>query len=248
MTLGEHLEELRSRVIRSLLGTMVGFILTFIWVEEVIAFLGRPLDPIIDAYKDEPESPIRFIQTHPAGAFIASMKIAFFAGIIVASPYILHHIWAFVAAGLYKHERRSVKYYAIPGFLLFLAGASLAYFFVLPWALEFLVAWAYDAGIDSYLDIASYISLIAWSMFVFGLVFQLPLIMVFLMRVGVVEPDTFRKYRRHAIVTSFASAMLLTPPDVITQVALAGCMTVLYEGAIIVGTRVAQPRVSENGA
>ena len=241
MTLGGHLEELRSRIIRSLLGTLIGFILTFIWVEEVIEFLRRPLDPVIEQYKDA----IKIVQTHPAGAFVASMKIALFAGIIVASPYILHHIWAFVAAGLYRHERRSVKYYAFPGFLLFITGASLAYFFVLPWALEFLVAWAIDAGIESYLDISSYVSLIAWSMFVFGIVFQLPLIMVFLMRLGVIEPDTFRRYRRHAVVTSFAVAMLLTPPDVITQVALAGCMTVLYEGAIIVGTRVAQPRARE---
>ena len=80
MTLGEHLEELRSRIIRSLLATLVGFILTFIWVEEVIWFLGQPLDPVIDQYKEK----VRFIQTHPAGAFIASMKIAFFAGIIVS--------------------------------------------------------------------------------------------------------------------------------------------------------------------
>lgn len=239
MTLGEHLEELRSRIIRCLLATTAGFILTFVWTEHVMAFLRRPLDPAIEKYKDK----IQLIQTHPAGAFIASMKIAFFAGLILASPYILHHIWAFVAAGLYRHERRTVKFYVVPGFLLFFAGASLAYFFVLPWALNFLIRWAVEeTGVASMLTLNSMVAFVAWSMFVFGLMFQLPLIMVFLMRLGVVEPDSFRRYRRHAIVIAFGVAMVLTPPDVITQIALASCMILLYEGAILVGSRVAQPR------
>jgi sec-independent protein translocase protein TatC len=242
MTLAEHLEELRSRLVRCLLAVTVGFILTFIWIEQVMAFLRRPLDPIVEKHQEK----IQLIQTHPAGAFIASMKIAFFAGLILASPYILHHLWAFVAAGLYRHERRSVKYYAVPGFLLFFAGAALAYFFILPWALDFLIDWAIEeTGLSSLLTLNSYVSLVAWSMFVFGLMFQLPLVMVFLMRLGVVEPATFRRYRRHAIVTNFAIAMILTPPDVITQVALAGCMTLLYEGAVLVGERVAQERRPE---
>lgn len=239
MTLGEHLEELRSRIIRCLLATTVGFVLAFVWTDHVMAFLRRPLEPSVERYQDK----IQLVQTHPAGAFVASMKIAFFAGLILASPYILHHMWAFVAAGLYRHERRSVKYYALPGFVLFFAGACLAYFFVLPWALNFLIRWAIEeTGLASLLTLNSYVSLVAWSMFVFGLMFQLPLVMVFLMRLGVVEPDTFRRYRRHAIVTSFAVAMILTPPDIITQIALASCMTLLYEGAILVGSRVAQPR------
>ena len=242
MTLGEHLEELRSRIIRCLLGTTVGFVLTFIWTDKVMWFLSRPLEPAMEKYPGQ----IQLIQSTPAGAFIASMKIAFFAGLILASPYILHHIWSFVAAGLYRHERRSVKYYVVPGFFLFFAGASLAYFFVLPWALNFLIRWAVEeTGLASLLTLNSYVSLVAWSMFVFGLMFQLPLIMVFLMRLGVVEPDTFARYRRHAIVGAFGVAMLLTPPDVITQVALAGCMALLYEAAILVGRRVAQPRREE---
>jgi sec-independent protein translocase protein TatC len=242
MTLAEHLDELRSRIIRCLLGTTVGFILTFIWTDKVMWFLSRPLEPAMEKYGDK----IQIVNSTPAGAFVASMKIAFFAGLILASPYILHHVWAFVAAGLYRHERRSVKFYALPGFVLFFAGASLAYFFVLPWALNFLIRWAVEeTGLASLLTLNSYVSLVAWSMFVFGLVFQLPLIMVFLMRLGVVEPDTFRRYRRHAIVTAFAVAMILTPPDVVTQVALAGCMTLLYEGAILVGSRLAQPRKEE---
>jgi len=235
MTLMEHLEELRMRLIRCLIATAVGFVLTFIFSDQVIAIFRWPL-------RGNEE---KLIQTSPAETFLAGMSIAFFAGLILASPYILHHIWAFVAAGLYRHERRTVKYYAIPGFLLFFGGAAMAYLFILPWAFAYLTRFARGAGVESYLSLGNVVSFVAWSMFVFGLAFQLPLIMVFLMRIGVVEPATFRRYRRHAIVANFAIAMVLTPPDVITQIAMAGCMTVLYEGAIFIGSRVAQERQKE---
>ena len=122
----------------------------------------------------------------------------------------------------------------------------MAYYFVLPFALRFLISFAADnMGAESMLDINSYLSLVAFGMFVFGLMFQLPLIMVFLMRIGVVEPDQVRRSRRFAVVGAFFFAMILTPPDVISQLALASCLLVLYEGAILVGTRFAQPRREE---
>jgi sec-independent protein translocase protein TatC len=174
------------------------------------------------------------------------MKVSVFAGLIAAGPYILHQLWGFIGAGLYIHERRSIRYYAFPGFLLFLAGAALAYFLVLPWAFDFLVAFSVEeAGLENYLGLGPLLSLVAWMMFIFGLVFQLPLIMVFLMRLGVVEPAFFRRYRRHWVVTAFVIGMVLTPPDVITQSALAGSLIVLYEGAIFVGARVARARRTE---
>lgn len=244
MTISEHLEELRSRLVRSGLAVIAGFALAFWQIDAVMAFMRRPLG---DVEKEFPGA-LELVQTEAYGAFIASMKLGFFAGLLLASPIILHHIWGFVAAGLYKHERRVVKYYAVPGFVLFMLGAALAYLFVMPWALRFLISWAHEKmGITSMLTLNNYVSLIAWSMFIFGLMFQLPLIMVFLMRVGVVEPDGFRKYRRHAIVINFAVAMMLTPPDVVSQVALAGCMTILYEGAILVGSSVAKKRREEDG-
>jgi sec-independent protein translocase protein TatC len=95
MTLGEHLEELRSRIIRCTLATTVGFVLTFIWTEKVMWFLSRPLGPAMEKYPDQ----LKLINSTPAGAFVASMKIAFFAGLILASPYILYHIWAFASTG-----------------------------------------------------------------------------------------------------------------------------------------------------
>jgi len=236
MTIREHLEELRSRLIGSILAILVGFVLAFWWRIELIEFLRVPLAGAAD-----PEQ-LKMIQTKPHGAFLGMMKIAFFAGCVVAAPVIVHHLWSFVAAGLYRHERRTVKYYAVPGFLLFFAGCALAYLFVLPFAFNFLISFAENLKIESYLDVMDYVSFVAMMMFVFGLMFQLPMIMIFLMRLGVVEPATFAKYRRHAVVANFGIAMILTPPDVVSQIALAACMTLLYESAVLIGRRVAGER------
>ncbi|MCZ6572649.1 MAG: twin-arginine translocase subunit TatC [Planctomycetota bacterium] len=240
MTLSEHLEELRARVLKALLAVVVAFVVCFVWIDVIVQFLRAPLEPVMVEYGG------KLIQIKPFSAFVAAMKVALFAGLVVSSPVIVYQIWAFVGAGLYRGERRTVKHYVLPGVFLFLAGAAMAYYFVLPFALRFLISFAADnMGAESMLDINSYLSLVAFGMFVFGLMFQLPLIMVFLMRIGVVEPDQFRRSRRFAVVGAFFFAMILTPPDVISQLALAGCLLVLYEGAILVGTRLAQPRREE---
>lgn len=240
MTISEHLDELRKRILLSTFAVLAASIGAFVYIDAVIAFMVRPLDVVMHKF---PEGSVELVQFQVYSAFVGSMKIAFFAGAVVASPITLHQMWAFISAGLYRHERRAVKYYALPGFALFLGGAALAYWFVMPYALDFLLSFAGDqVGIASKLDFAHYVSLIAFSMLVFGLLFQLPVVMVFLMRIGAVEPATFARYRRHAIVGSFALAMVLTPPDVVTQIALACSMAVLYEIAIIVGRTIAQPR------
>ncbi len=238
MTLSEHLDELRTRLIRCVIAAFAGAAIAFWRAKEVVGFLRVPLDVAREKYPGT-----KLIQTAPAEGFVATMMVSLFAGLALAGPYILHQIWGFVAAGLYAGERRSVKYYAVPGFVLFFSGAALAYYFVLPWCLEFLVGYAADTtGLESFIALGPYLSLVAWMMFVFGVVFQLPLIMVFLMRFGVAEPAFFRRYRRHAIVLAFLVGALLTPPDVISQLVLSSTLIALYEGAILVGTRVARRR------
>jgi sec-independent protein translocase protein TatC len=237
MTISEHIEELRTRLVRSLLGVGAGFLLAMWRIEDVVGFMRRPLDAVMSKYTD-----VSLIQTKAYLAFTGSLKVAFFTGLVCASPVILYQIWAFVGAGLYSHERRTIKFYAVPGFFLFLGGVTIAYVFVLPWALDFLVGWSADLGVSSMFEFSAYISLVAFGMFIFGMVFQLPVVMVFLMRVGVVEPATFKRYRRHAIVANFTLAMILTPPDVVSQIVLATCMTILYESAILIGSTIAKPR------
>jgi len=238
MTLSEHLDELRSRLIRCVIAVCAGAGIAFWQAQYVVAFLRKPLDA---AAANHPGT--KLIQTTPAEGFMATMLVSLFAGLALAGPYILRELWGFVAAGLYAHERRSVKYYVLPGFLLFLSGAALAYLYVLPWALNFLIGYASDTtGLESFISLGPYLSLVAWMMFVFGLVFQLPLVMVFLMRFGVVEPAFFRRSRRWAIVLAFIVGAVLTPPDVISQIALSATLLALYEGAILVGSRMARKR------
>jgi sec-independent protein translocase protein TatC len=241
MTLGEHLDELRTRVIRCLLAVAIGAGLAFWRVKDVVAFLQVPVEPALRKYHGT-----TFIQTSVGEGFTAAMMVAVFAGVALAGPYILYQVWGFVAAGLYAHERRSVKFYAIPGFLLFFCGAAMAYAWVMPWALDFLIGFSAETmDIESQLRIGPFLSVVAWMMLVFGLVFQLPLIMVFLMRLGVVEPATFRRHRKIAIVLAFVIGALLTPPDVISQCIMSGTLIALYEGAILVGARVNQRREAE---
>jgi len=239
MTVSEHIDELRTRLIRMLIGVAVAGGFCFWRMDWMVAFLRHPLEAVMERY---PESIVMTQKTVYDG-FAGAMKLAFLAGCVLGSPVILWQAWAFVGAGLYGHERRAIKFYAIPGFVLFLLGAWLAYSFVLPIAFDFLVGYANDElSLSTYLQWNEHVGLVAMIMFVFGLMFQLPVVMVFLMRVGVVEPATFRRYRRHAIVLAFFVGMILTPPDVVSQTALASCLIFLYEGAILVGARVAKPR------
>jgi sec-independent protein translocase protein TatC len=238
MTLAEHLDELRTRLLRCVVAALAAASLAFWRAKDVVSFLEAPLEA---ARSKHPGT--RLVQTTVAEGFMATMLVSVFAGLALAGPYILQQIWGFVAAGLYPKERRSVKYYALPGFVLFFSGASLAYFWVMPWALDFLIGYAADTtGLESLIGLGPYLSLVAWMMFVFGVVFQLPLVMIFLMRLGVVEPSFFRRYRRHALVIAFIVGGLLTPPDVISQFALSSTLIALYEGAILIGARVARRR------
>ena len=242
MTIAEHLDELRRRLMYSLAAVLAAAVVAFWRLEEVAAFMRQPLDRAIE--KTASAGQVQLVQTQVFSGFVAGMKVAFFAGAVVASPVVLMQMWGFISAGLYRHERRAVKFYALPGFVLFLAGAALAYGFVMPYAFQFLLSFGHEQmRLDSsLLDVSRYISLMAFAMFMFGVLFQLPVVMVFLMRIGVVEPATFARYRRHAIVAAFAIAMVLTPPDVVTQIALAVCMAVLYEAAIWLGRTIARPR------
>ncbi len=237
MTLAEHLDELRTRILRCVIVTVAAAALAFWRAKEVIAFLSAPLETA------RRNHPVKFVQTTVGEGFVTTMMVSLFAGLAVAGPFIVHQIWGFVAAGLYLRERRSVKYYALPGFALFLCGAAMAYLYVLPWALDFLIGFGAETmDLESLLRPGPLLSLVASMMLVFGLVFQLPLIMVFLMRLGVVEPAFFRRHRRWAILLAFIVGALLTPPDVLSQCVLSVTLIALYEGAILVGGRLARRR------
>lgn len=225
----DHLEEFRNRIIKSLLGLVVGAIICLVFSKQLLNILLWPTTQV--------DIPINIQVLKVQGMFLVTLNIAFFGGIVVALPYILYQIWMFVAPGLYINERKYVPRIITSATVLFLAGVAFAYFFIFPFALKFFLGLA-PATIQTNIAIDFYISFIIRLLVVFGIVFQLPIMSYFLSRLGVLTPDFMRKYRRHAIVVIFILAALFTPPDPFTQVMLAIPLILLYELSILISAMV----------
>lgn len=230
-TLPEHLIDFRRRVLFSLLAVLAGFIVAYIFAPDIYGFLVRPL---AEASNGEAR---RLIYTGLAEAFITYIKLAFWAGSILALPVIATQIWMFVAPGLYRHERRVFLPFLIASPLLFLAGAAMAYYLVFPLAWKFFLGFelpASSSGLPIQLEarVSEYLSLSMGIIFAFGLAFQLPIALVLLTYAGLLSAARLSGFRRYAIVLIFAVAAVITPPDVISQISLAIPMVVLYEVSI----------------
>jgi sec-independent protein translocase protein TatC len=244
MTLGEHLEELRRRLIYSLLGLAVGMVGSLFFAVEVIRLLGHPYREALRQLGIGDES----LAVLSVGAgFDVYMKTALYCGLLVASPWIIHQAWAFISAGLYRRERRVVSA-AVPFFvLLFLAGASFFYFLVAVPAIRFLVHFDALLGVKPIITLQNQIGFMGEMMIVFGLAFQTPLIILLLAKIGLVDMGTLRKYRRHAIVVIAAFAAVFAPADVVSMFALGVPMWMLYElGAALAHFLVFKKRGEES--
>ncbi|GEM_PF-47400 len=244
MSLGDHLIELRKRVIYSILFVVLGFLGVFCFYDSFMNVVLRPVERAFDAIeKDwkalqedrdeegEPRATVRpkIIQDKPQERFVATIKISFFLGLFLASPLIFWQLWLFVSAGLYPWERKWVAVFAPATFVCFTAGVLFLYFVVLPIGLRFLLGFGYHPDVLPTVGYGSYVSFFLLLSVLMGLVFELPLVMLFLARLGLVTPDTFRKKRKHFIIVIFVGAALVTPPDVITQVLMAIPLLILYE-------------------
>lgn len=227
----EHLEELRWRLIRAIGALGVGMIICFIFAKYILKFLTYP------ASKLDPPLVFQFLKVQ--GILVVYIEIGFFGGLMLALPFILLQLWGFVAPGLKMEERKYFFPMILSTTLLFLTGASFAYFVMLPVAIKFLIGIA-PADIEPNIAIDFYIGFAIRLVFLFGVVFELPMISYFLAKVGLITPEFMRKYRRHSIVVIFIIAALLTPPDPITQVLLGIPLVFLYEFSIFVVTRVAR--------
>jgi len=224
MSFLEHLGELRTRIIWSLIPTAIGILIAFHFSDRVLLYLRRPLDKV----------DVKLVALTPTEAFWTSMKISMVMAIFMAMPVILWQVWAFVAPGLHKHERRFAGPFVIFGSLLFLAGGAFALLVVIPFALQFLLNFGKEQGIQPMISVSSHVDFIIKFTLAFGAVFELPLILTMLSKMGIVTPQFLSKNRKYAILINFIIAAILTPtPDIFNQTLMAGPLCLLYEIGII---------------
>ncbi len=227
MTLRDHLTELRKRLCYIFLFILVGFCVCWAWAEPMFHLMMEPLYQALPAARQE----LNF--THPTEAFFCYMKVAFVAGLFLTSPLIFWQIWSFVAPGLHKEE----KIYLLPlsffSALFFLSGAAFCYYVSLPFVFDFLMSYNSE-HIRSMLKMEDSLSFVLQLVVAFGFIFEMPLFVFFLSRMGIITAAWMRKVRRYAILTSVIVAAILTPPDVMSQLLMAGPLLILYELSILV--------------
>jgi Tat protein translocase TatC len=240
MTFGEHLTELRSRLIKALLATVVMVGVATAFADDLVRFLLAPIQGVMLEINSSPA----LVNTSPAGPVIYYFKASLIAGLLAAAPVWIWQIWAFIAAGLYKKERRWVLRFAPLSFALFVCGVAFGYLVLLPVALRFMLTFASPDLIQNWITIDSYSSLFMTFTLVLGVAFQLPVVMLGLAKAGIISAEGFRKKRKITILLIFIVAGILTPPDPVTQPLVAVPLWFLYELGIVLA-RVAEGRKAQ---
>lgn len=224
MSLMEHLNELRSRLMWMVGFAIVGFLGCWVIVDPIFDALTKPLMAVL------PEGTHAQYTTLPE-AFFTRMYISFVAGLFVASPLIFYQIWAFIAPGLYDEEKRYIIPIAFISALFFMGGGAFCYYIVFPFAFTFFVSFSTPEIVITP-KMSDYLSFVIKLIFAFGLIFEMPIFALFLSRMGIVTAAMMRRFRRYAIVMIFIVAAILTPPDVLSQLLMAGPMMLLYEVSV----------------
>ena len=230
----EHLTELRSRLLKSVIYLFIFFILCYVFSENIYNFL---ISPYAEAVKND-DINRRMIFTALHETFITYVKVAFFAAMFLSSPILITQIWKFIAPGLYKNEKKALLPYLVATPILFLLGAMLVYFLIMPLAIKFFLSFetsmqSNTLPIQLEAKVNEYLSLIMRLIFAFGISFQLPVLLSLLARVGFVDSEYLKKKRKYVVIIIFAVAAILTPPDPITQIGLGIPLLILYEISII---------------
>ena len=221
MSLMEHLNELRSRLTWMVGFALVGFVGCWVIVDPIFDALTKPLMAVL------PEGTHAQYTTLPE-AFFTRMYISFVAGLFAASPLIFYQVWAFIAPGLYDEEKRYIIPIALISALFFMGGGAFCYYIVFPFAFSFFVSFSTPEIVITP-KMSDYLSFVIKLILAFGLIFEMPIFALFLSRMGVVTAAMMRRFRRYAIVLIFIVAAILTPPDVLSQLLMAGPMILLYE-------------------
>jgi sec-independent protein translocase protein TatC len=236
MPLTAHLEELRTRLIRAMIGATLGFAACYGFVEILIELLLRPLQVL-------KPGEVLIIGTGVTDAFFTKLKVAFVSGLFVASPIIFYQLWQFIAPGLYEKEKRVALPFALFASFFFFAGAAFCYFFVFPVAFAFFLEEFGSIGVAPQIRVSEYLSFTSRMLLAFGVTFEMPVVTFFLARVGMITHKTMIGWWRYAIVVIFVVAAVLTPgPDIASQMLMATPLLVLYALSIGIAYLVAKPK------
>ena len=224
-----HLEELRKRLVACFIAIGIGFAFSYGFKEKIFDILSHPLISAMGA--DD-----KLIFTGLPEAFFTYLKVALLSGFMLAAPVILYQFWMFVTPGLYQKEKHLLVPIVLLSSVFFVGGALFGYFIVFPFGFKFFLGFASET-IQALPSMKEYLSFSAKLLLAFGLVFELPLIITFLAKMGLVSVDFLKKNRKYALILFFAGSAILTPPDVVTQIMMALPLMVLYEISIL-GARV----------
>ena len=236
-----HLIEMRDRLLRAVLAVVIIFVCLFPWAQEIYALLARPLLAAL------PKGG-QMIATEFTTPFFVPMKVTLMAAFLIALPWVFYQAWAFVAPGLYQHEKRIGVPLVVASVILFVTGMAFAYFLVFPLVFHFIVSVT-PAGVAVMTDIGKYLDFVLTMFMAFGITFEVPIAVVLLVKMGMVSVAKLREIRPYVIVGAFVVGAIFTPPDVISQFMLATPLWILYETGIIVAAMVTKPRPeSESGS
>jgi sec-independent protein translocase protein TatC len=235
-----HLVELRDRVIRALVAVLVVFLALVNWARDIYTLLAAPMLAAL------PEGG-SMIATDVVGAFFVPIKVTMMVAFLITLPYVLYQAWSFVAPGLYKHEKKLALPLLAASVVLFFIGMSFAYFIVFPAVFGFINAFAPE-GVAVMTDIEKYLSFVLTTFLAFGLTFEVPVVVIVLVRVGLVTIEKLREIRPYVIVGAFIVAAIFTPPDVLSQFLLAVPMCLLYELGILMAQIIGKSSHADSGA
>ncbi|MBI2898965.1 MAG: twin-arginine translocase subunit TatC [Planctomycetes bacterium] len=244
MTLGEHLDELRRRLWKALVALLLFFLVAFVYYKQLVAFVARPHQQAMTLL-DPKRPPSPFLSGSYTQPWAAVIKLSFIVACFAASPVILYQAWRFVGAGLYPRERRWVLKFGPASFLLFIGGCVFGYLVLIPYALYGLSSGLNIDVISPTYTFSEYLDLVMKLTLIMGVIFEMPLVMFFLAKIGVCTASMYHRWRRYAIVGNFVVAAVLTPPDVISMFVMVVPLLFLYEVGVVLSWLFARPKPKE---
>lgn len=240
MTFGEHIEELRGRLLKSIVFLLLAVVLCMAFYSELVTFITEPHFKAMSLLKIDRDKSL-FLSSTYTGPIIAMMKLTFIIAMFVSSPWIGYQVWAFISAGLYKNERKYVVMFAPVSFFLFCVGCTFGYLILVPYSLYGLANMLDLKIVSPQYSFSEYLGLVMKLTILLGAIFQLPLLMVFFSKIGLIQPSTYNKWRRAAVIVNVIFAAVVTPADIFTMLLVMFPLLLLYEIGVVFSYLLARP-------